>query len=521
MENSSSTDVLAGFEKFAYLSLGRLALEKRFIHYHQLWEALLMQHYLREERLGKILADFAYIDDKRLQQLLQEQQQFTDSKPQDWPMIPDVVLKGLIFLNNRELSQVTIDDIQQAQQILQNDKSSQPKSLGEILVHELKTITQQQLDNLRHAIRISCCSCSSCKRSYRLFNYISEEEIYCPVCWDTVLVEENVAKADTEHKKAAITPQQPDYRASSELLHFYTSLQADNPQPKSLRASSIKKTMACPQMPPSSPKTAKTTKFAIPKQEKPISPVEAKPKEETLSEFYARLEQQIPDKPVAAKSKILRSAKVQDEKLMKLLRRFAIAGMVLLSTIVIIISYAFVATTPPASANIPAKALQVQSAKPNSPTMHKTMLNNTRHPFIKNIQRYFASNTLKPSQKRINAVLKKLHFQGKQYLQTSIAAHIHNITGRLYYYKLYLDKSEQFFDHKWRRIWRMEARANLQRAAQLYRHQDSVYALVLPIAAWMPERSWYGGRSAISYRSAAMAVEDVEIVLRKLEVLNY
>ena len=67
-------DALVEIEKYEYLFLGRLAIEKGLIVYQQLLEALLVQHQLPEAKLGTILLGLGYISKPQLESLVEEQE---------------------------------------------------------------------------------------------------------------------------------------------------------------------------------------------------------------------------------------------------------------------------------------------------------------------------------------------------------------------------------------------------------------------------------------------------------------
>lgn len=179
---------LVEIENYAFLSLGRLALEKNFINYQQLWEVMFVQHEMRDEKVGDLLLESGHITPFQLEKLLKEQKQYLDNPVEKWPIIPDSVLKGIIYLQESKFINVTTKNVIDAKtKQREYENKGIAKSLEELLVEDYNLVTKGELQRLRSYIKTYFFTCSHCKRKFRLFNCEELETLFCPVCWDVKL----------------------------------------------------------------------------------------------------------------------------------------------------------------------------------------------------------------------------------------------------------------------------------------------------------------------------------------------
>ena len=121
-----------------------------------------------------------------------------------------------------------------------------------------------------------------------------------------------------------------------------------------------------------------------------------------------------------------------------------------------------------------------------------------------------------PSQDLLNSLIKKLYFSRDKYPDSG---DIHNLMGRLYFYKIRLD-TDGVFAKSWKQKWRKEASKHFSEAKTLY-YKDKVQPTIsLSVRSWMPESYIYkkekGGLDFVEYKSNREASNDVELLMSKL-----
>lgn len=540
MDELLELDALVEIEKYEYLFLGRLAIEKGFILYQQLLEALLIQHEIPEAKLGYLLLSLEYINQAQLNELLQEQKIFLESPPAQWPEIPDFVLKGLVYFGKEALGNVSGKELRKAQQIRnQLQKQGQKKSLVNILVEDTTTITKEELQTFQDKIQYKEHRCSKCSRIFHVFYYNPQERLRCPVCWTSYLqiIRQTARQAPKESLPQAPPPPAKKQRgpvASTQMIKFYELLQAEND--KEEQASTAKETI--PDARPKEKPQVVERKVA-PRAEKaplPVAPVPvAKEPElqkiqevrihaqEQLKKIYEQMEKQEEEAP---KKKIVRSGILntprneKEMKLWKVYKKTAIVLACFLGLLAIFLSYAFIATIPvekPSYNPVPVAAQDTVQPGRDAVAPVKT-IQNLDNPFVRDIIMAFSEGSAEPSHKHFNAILKKIHLEGQDMLKSPGAADLWNLVGRLYYYKIYIDREEGLFEENTKKIWQEEAREAFKKAKNIYNKEETLPLFILPVVSWMPERLFYQGKSFVRYENNSQAVEDMENWLKRTDM---
>lgn len=134
---------------------------------------------------------------------------------------------------------------------------------------------------------------------------------------------------------------------------------------------------------------------------------------------------------------------------------------------------------------------------------------------IKNVCKdLYLANT--PSPGMLNSLLKKLHFSIKKYPESG---DIHNLMGRLYWYKIKLDQGDNFAV-SWKKRWKREAGEHFDKAKILYSKNKVQPTILLYIMTWMPEKYFYkqGKKNAeyTKYKDNKSAIEDIKFLISKM-----
>ena len=123
-----------------------------------------------------------------------------------------------------------------------------------------------------------------------------------------------------------------------------------------------------------------------------------------------------------------------------------------------------------------------------------------------------------PSHSELNILLKELYFASQQEKYQD-SPDIFNIIGRLFWYKIYIEHFDRYFDEKWINLWRQEAAKAFTAASVRYQQKKYHSAICITITNWKPERRWYPNQqNFVRYASPQEAVDDlrkVQAMLRK------
>lgn len=112
-----------------------------------------------------------------------------------------------------------------------------------------------------------------------------------------------------------------------------------------------------------------------------------------------------------------------------------------------------------------------------------------------------------PNHDTINALLKKIYYAGKK-MKTS--ADLQNINGRLYWYKLELNKKTKQFSDVWVKRWKKEATKSFTAAEKAYQANKTIkYNLKIIISRWKPEYKMKSLRKFIKYANDNEAAFDM------------
>lgn len=132
---------------------------------------------------------------------------------------------------------------------------------------------------------------------------------------------------------------------------------------------------------------------------------------------------------------------------------------------------------------------------------------------VKEVMHSFTAQ--EPSQDQLNEVLRKLHLQ-KERLTNS--GDFHNLIGRMFWYKIYLDRNTKMFSKAWVIRWRDEAAKAWETARRQYENKQRP-ALQMALLPWMPEKTLSTGKEEsvviIQYKSAQQAIADIDRLLQE------
>jgi hypothetical protein len=119
-----------------------------------------------------------------------------------------------------------------------------------------------------------------------------------------------------------------------------------------------------------------------------------------------------------------------------------------------------------------------------------------------------------PSQDQLNNLLRQLYLQ-KEKMATS--GDFHNLLGRLFWYKIYLDRNDKIYKKTWVMRWRDEAAKAWETARRQYTNKQEP-TLQMPVLQWMPEKQISGERQdtllIIRYKTSKEAVGDMDRLLQ-------
>lgn len=537
MDELQELDVLVEIEKYEYLFLGRLAIEKGYILYQQLLEALLIQHEIPEGKLGYILFSLEYITQEQLQELLDEQKVFVESHPLDWSYIPDVVLKGLVYFGKNPLGNISGKEIRKAQQIRsQMKKQGIVKNLSDILVEDLAVITKDEIKDFQSKIQYKEQKCSQCSRVFQLFHHDPRERLRCPVCWTNYLKTIGLSSEKVTKKIVQESPppkaRRRDPVASTQMFKFYEELEKENA--KEAQSAIVKKESTLEGKKASEPDTKKKEKAQVverkvaPKIEKDAPPQPELKKiqevrihaQEQLKKIYEQLEKQEEETP---KKKIVRGDHLntprgeKEMKLWQIYKKVGLAFSFVFVVFAIFFVYGFVGKMPLEKPYTPVPVAQ-DAVRTSSEALPAKTLQSLDNPFVRDILFAFAQGSAEPSHSHFNAILKKIHIDGQEHLRALGAGDLWNLMGRLYYYKIYIDREEALFENSVKKAWQEEAREAFQKAKALYSKEESIPLLILPIVSWMPEHLFHQGQAFVRYENPEEAIKDMEQWLKRMNL---
>lgn len=552
-------DAFVEIEKYSHLLLGRLAIEEGFITYQQLLEGLEIQHRKPERKLGSILIKKGYISSSDVNRILNLQKKLKSQKPRKWEHIPDTVLKGLFYFAGYSVGKAKIADIRKAEEMRREYRQKlTAKPLGNILAEDFKLVSIGELRRLQWKIEITQWQCSNCERLYSLFNYDPEQKIPCPICWEfqlglyrgpekveEVSNEEQPAPADTSPEKPP-KERKPEVRVSSELLDMYEALQEMLPISQESQSSTKTPVQAKVRTQEKSPierkPVEKTPVEKTPVEKTPVekTPVEGKqsiPKAMgatariQLQQIYQQIEEKIEDEGIpqekvarasGKKSRAAAISCVKYERDIRLRKIYIVSTIIigLAGLVFLIVFYKGLGiggtVTREQSTPIPTPAVSANQTTLPIP-IHKMPELKDAYTFEVNIlQRLY--RTPKPSQMLFNELLKEIYSaeKDKKYLNSPLRGDIYNLTGRLYYYKIYIDRKDKLcepnlLDKKnWKKIWKEKALEAFEKAKKNYQSPNAKTAINYFILDWMPERSQAIDSTYVKYNNVQEAISDIE-----------
>ena len=118
------------------------------------------------------------------------------------------------------------------------------------------------------------------------------------------------------------------------------------------------------------------------------------------------------------------------------------------------------------------------------------------------------------SQETINFLLKKLYFCKEEFKKNG---DIHNLMGRLYWYKIYLDRKNKIYTKEWLRKWKVNAIKSFKEAERRYLSNKYPSTIDMSIGSWKPESQIYSKKvTKLKYSSNKEAIQDIRKILQNL-----
>ena len=135
---------------------------------------------------------------------------------------------------------------------------------------------------------------------------------------------------------------------------------------------------------------------------------------------------------------------------------------------------------------------------------------------VKKISRVFNSYYQK-SPRILNDLLRFLH-KTLQNPNMKESPDIHNLIGRLYWYKIHLDQKRKFYSLEWRKKWAREAKKAWEKA-KIYYQKHGCSSIRYRIQKWMPENR-SNKKSEIFYQNKKQAIDDMNLLLAKISEIE-
>lgn len=151
---------------------------------------------------------------------------------------------------------------------------------------------------------------------------------------------------------------------------------------------------------------------------------------------------------------------------------------------------------------------------PDEPTTPKVVLPPYASFNLTNAVCCLINSEAAPSQEQLNSMLKKLVLAEAKYQD----ADVQNLIGRLYLYKIHLDKDENLFKPEWINRWRQQAKVAFAAAKEKYEKTPGQSNLKIYMTEWKPERGWYPETDKmIVYDSPGSAANDMQLLLTNMK----
>jgi hypothetical protein len=224
----------------------------------------------------------------------------------------------------------------------------------------------------------------------------------------------------------------------------------------------------------------------------------------------------------------IRTSKYEkDLTVKKIYRKVAIGITVATVLLAAFLGYAFTARIPVAadSRKRVAPHAQTEGDKPSKPrTQPKIQYTGQTKQGIAFLQKavsMFSLQAQQPSHNMFNTMLKRIYKEGKEFLQTPVAADIYNLQGRFYFYKIYFDQEDTLFDKNWKAAWQQEAIQAFTKAKQGYAENNNKPFFSLPVLYWMPEHLYHNQAVFVQYKTAQDGVKDMEKWLERVQNIKF
>jgi len=95
---------------------------------------------------------------------------------------------------------------------------------------------------------------------------------------------------------------------------------------------------------------------------------------------------------------------------------------------------------------------------------------------------------------------------------------VYHLIGRIYLYKIHLDREENLFSQQWVIRWKEEGKRAFLKAQELYQQKRLLSNIRLTNQAWKPERLILPDSPAvIEYLSPEAAAKDMELFAKYIE----
>lgn len=222
---------------------------------------------------------------------------------------------------------------------------------------------------------------------------------------------------------------------------------------------------------------------------------------------------------MASQTQLVKSSEDAKAKARKKFRNIALTTVsVLVLLIVIFILFLATRSRPPVGPSLLLTELENQ---PTTVTVAPVVVTKIAEdvlspdiaaPLVQETCRALASDS-PPSQDALNALLRKLYLRRDEF---SRSGDFYNLLGRLFWYKIYLDK-DKLLSKSRAEICLEEAKRALDTASVNYRHEKTRSVLYLLVTSWMPEKNIVPeNRIIVHYSDPKHAAKDMEILREKV-----
>ena len=530
---------LVDIENYSHLLFGVIAIQEGLINNLQLLEALEVQREDPEKRIGVIFKDLGYLTMRQVLQILKEQGKFREKEPSRWPYIPNTMLKGLVYFSDKPVLQnVTMKSLLEAQKLFrQYRENKRPKSLAGILIQDMGLTTIPELKKIQNNMVFHARACETCLRLFSLYNYDVSIKVECPVCpgkalsldihtWKQRKEEEEISQAKFANVLEGAEEEEVDEaykpRATMALANFYELLEKNTANKEQDTSSSsmpsIGKTMSMPMMKKrGAPGAELGQTMAMPMMKKRTA---AKDSKQELKELYENLEEKETKREQNKAEKLTKEhkkLKLREGKdtvfIAKKRQGRSKSFQAMIAAVIFMVMIVGLLSIGGSSENNEKKKLLFKELKEDAPVKVKNSNKIEKLPgdiaqkLVTKVTNELERGGI-PSQDNLNRYLKTLFVEQAKYEKSG---DFWNLLGRLYLYKIFLDRYDQVLQPQ--RIDKIKQAAEdaFRTAQQNYERKDYQPTFELLIANWMPEKHFRMTKEkSLRYDSNRNAARDIQ-----------